>query len=235
VTLVSRCLDRLRRAPLLTRALFGVRVPSGTRQAHWDLATLALRTVLREQLRPRQGVLEVGTGECATLATWLALRHDGPILAFEVSEEALESARRVAAANGVSLRLRRSDLLGALEPGDAVDLVVFNPPFVPTATGHAAGLQQREPARVWDGGDDGLAVIRRFAAQCARLPSTVTILLAVNSRVVEPAALRAVVAEARLTVLEERRGLASPALVMTLRPGGLAHLADDEGEVVLGG
>jgi release factor glutamine methyltransferase len=170
-------LDRLRRSALLTRALFGIRIPAGTAQAHWDLASLALRRALRGELRPGQGVVEVGTGECATLALWLARHHDGPVLALDVSAEAISVARQVVAANRSRVELRQSDLLEAVTPSDAAELVFFNPPFVPTRAGEAAGLPRREPARVWDGGPDGLAVMRRFLEQCARLRPGTTVLL----------------------------------------------------------
>jgi release factor glutamine methyltransferase len=152
----------LRRARLLTRLLFGVDVPIRTRQAHWDSTTLVLKKALDEVVRDGMRVLEVGTGESAVLSVRLARRFRVETVAVDVSAEALAQARLVASANGVAIDLRRSDVLSGLEPERPFDVIFSNPPYVPTAAGRRLGLEAHQAARIWDGGEDGLVIIRRL-------------------------------------------------------------------------
>jgi release factor glutamine methyltransferase len=79
----------------------------------------------------------------------------------ERSPEALAIARRNAEKNGVTLALREGSLF---EPfaGERFDLIVSNPPYIPT--GDLAGLQPEvrdfEPRGALDGGADGLDFYR---------------------------------------------------------------------------
>ena len=209
-------LFELRRAPWLTLALFGVRPAAGTRQAHWDLATLLLRRVLLARARPGDRVLEVGCGDSGILSVALRLRGV-EVVAMDVAEEAVAGALATAAANGVTLDARRSDLLQALRPGESFALVFFNPPFVPTAMGEAASLERDEPRRVWDGGSDGMSVIERFLGQCARLAPTTLVLVGINGRIVDPAELRARAEGSGFRHVRTHRALFNPARVLELR------------------
>lgn len=163
-------LERLKRtvarsAPL-TRLLFGVRVPHPTTQGHWDFSTLVLFDELRGRIRPGASVLEMGTGEAGTLCVALARRIEATYLALDLAEDAVESARLVAEANGVRVEFLQSDLFSSLPADRSFDLTFFNPPYVPRALS-VRWKSLGEPARVWDGGPDGLDVIRKFWAGTA--------------------------------------------------------------------
>lgn len=207
-------LERLKRtvarSALLTRLLFGVRVPHATLQGHWDFSTLVLFRELRQRVKPGARVLEIGTGEVGTLSIALARLLPASYLAVDLAEEAVDSARRVAAANRVEVEFAQSDLFSALPAQASFDFTFFNPPYVPrrfTARWKALG----EPARVWDGGDDGLEVIRRFwIAAEARGPLLGTILLGFNRRLV---------AELQVEALAAARGFATVSAIRAFHPG----------------
>jgi release factor glutamine methyltransferase len=102
--------------------------------------------------------LEAGTGSGAVAVT-LAVRGSRGT-ATDVSERALDVARRNAARHGVADRIDfvRADLFA---PG-AYDLVISNPPYV--ATSEFASLPPEvlhEPRLALDGGPDGMEVLRR--------------------------------------------------------------------------
>ena len=87
--------------------------------------------------------------------------------AVDVSPGALAVAKENAANIGVAERLQfvRSDLYSAL-PRDAVfDVIISNPPYIPSAdiAGLAADVK-REPRLALDGGADGLNFYRRIIA-----------------------------------------------------------------------
>ena len=121
--------------------------------------------LLRPIQRPR--ILDVGAGS-GVIAVTLALElPSAQVSATEVSVAALEVAKENARRLGVGERIEfRSGDLVAPFAGERFDLVVSNPPYVPT--GEIAGLspevRDHEPRVALDGGPDGLELYRRLAA-----------------------------------------------------------------------
>jgi release factor glutamine methyltransferase len=105
---------------------------------------------------------------CGCLAVVLAREFpDARIVATDISDLALDVARRNAARHGVTARVRfvRTDVL-AEEPGP-FDLIVANPPYV--RAGDRRGLQpevrEHEPAVALFGGADGIDIVARVVSQ----------------------------------------------------------------------
>ena len=117
-------------------------------------------------------VLDLGVGSGAILLSILAERPQARGLGVDVSEEALAVARDNAARLGLANRLvlLRGDWGRGLAAG-AFDLVVANPPYIPTADIEALDPEVRsfEPRVALDGGPDGLAAYRRLAPETIEL------------------------------------------------------------------
>jgi len=116
--------------------------------------------------RPRS-VVDVGTGS-GCIAVSLAVRlPEATVYAIEISPAALAVARRNAERHGVTERVRLvvGDVLSP-RPGP-VDLIVSNPPYVPTGklASLPASIRNHEPWLALDGGPDGLSIIRRLLGQ----------------------------------------------------------------------
>lgn len=105
-------------------------------------------------------------------------RHLSPpaiVVAVDVSRDACRVTLSTAAAAGVGSRLDaiQGDLLGALAPRlyNAVDVFIFNPPYVPTPDEEVpvpvlAASTDPLPA-AWAGGENGRVVIDRALSLCA--------------------------------------------------------------------
>jgi release factor glutamine methyltransferase len=109
--------------------------------------------------------LDLCTG-CGCIGISLALeRPTARVVATDASSDALAVARENAEVLGAVVDLAQGDLWAAVHDGGGFDVVVANPPYVPAK--ELAGLPRevrREPCIALDGGEDGLAVLRRIVA-----------------------------------------------------------------------
>ena len=137
------------------------------------LVEIALEKLSGLEKTAKRGIplaIDVGTGSGAiAIAIAANARRPVRVIAADVSGDALALAHRSAAALGLANEMGfvRCDLLTATRGG--VDLIVSNPPYIPSAD--MAGLQaeiKREPRIALDGGADGLDVFRRLARQAGR-------------------------------------------------------------------
>lgn len=114
--------------------------------------------------------LDLGTGSGAIAVALLAERPAWSGVAVEISPSAAASARRNAEKSGVAARLdlREGDLFGPVT-GERFDLVVSNPPYIPTGEIEtlATEVALHEPREALDGGADGLDLIRRIVEGAA--------------------------------------------------------------------
>lgn len=125
----------------------------------------ALR-IARGLVAPR--VVDVGTGSGA-VAVVLARELGRPVMATDSSPAALEVARRNAAQHAAQVELLLADLLSPFREG-AFDLVVSNPPYVPSGEFATAPPELSfEPRSALDGGADGLDIVRALVQQAARV------------------------------------------------------------------
>jgi len=109
-------------------------------------------------------VLELGTGSGAIAVAFASLRPEWRITATDVSEKALDVARRNSQEHAVEIDFARSDWFESIGP-EPFDLIVSNPPYVAAGDPHLErGDVRFEPRLALVGGDDGLACIRRIAA-----------------------------------------------------------------------
>jgi release factor glutamine methyltransferase len=113
--------------------------------------------------------LDLGTGS-GCLAIALAVNSpQARIHATDISSDALVVAGQNAARHQVQQRIHfhQGDLFAALPHGLRFDLIVSNPPYVPTSKirGLEPEVRDYEPRAALDGGSDGLDFYRKIAGQ----------------------------------------------------------------------
>ena len=116
-------------------------------------------------------VLDLCTGSGCVGITLALERPRARVLATDASPGAVEVARANAAALGPADRFeaRLGDLLAPVEGEPPFDVVVANPPYVPTGELPTLSPEvRREPPLALDGGADGLDVVRRIAEEAPR-------------------------------------------------------------------
>jgi release factor glutamine methyltransferase len=154
------------------------------------------------ELPARARVVEVGTGSGAVALALKDERGDLEVLATDVSEGALAVARANATRLGLDVRFLHADLLEGVPDADAV---LSNPPYVEDGMALEPEIARHEPAGALFAGPDGLAVIRRLAAQAGRSPAR---LLALEVGIGQAPTVAVLVRDAGFDAVEIRRDLA---------------------------
>lgn len=119
----------------------------------------------------RSNVFEIGTGTGCIIVS-LAAESDGhDYLASDVSEGALETARRNAKAHRVEGRVHFRHGAGFAGFKGSLGLIVSNPPYI--RSGEIPELppevRSHDPMPALDGGEDGLDVVRQICREGAVL------------------------------------------------------------------
>lgn len=130
-----------------------------------------LETIIeRYRNLPGVSMLDLGTGSGAIAVSFLAFCKEARGVAVDLSEDALSVARGNGAAAGVEKRVewRCGDFLEAVKDEEEFDVILSNPPYIPSAD--IAGLApevRHEPRMALDGGADGLDFYRLLAKDAA--------------------------------------------------------------------
>jgi release factor glutamine methyltransferase len=136
--------------------------------------TEAILDVVMLAFAPHQAfeMIDLGTGSGAILLATLAERYGARGVGTDISFEALAVARE----NATNLELdnRATFLRTEWAAGfgdDSFDLVVSNPPYIPSADipGLDPEVRDHDPLLALDGGPDGLAAYRELAPEILRI------------------------------------------------------------------
>jgi release factor glutamine methyltransferase len=111
------------------------------------------------------------TGSGAVGLAIAAVRPGARCYLTDQSDAALENARKNVAALDLTARVAvlRGDLLQPIPTNRTIDLVVCNPPYIPSADINTLEpeVSRWEPRLALDGGPDGLALVRRLVTAAA--------------------------------------------------------------------
>lgn len=187
-----------------------------------DTETLCEQALLNA---PETGaVLDLCTGSGA-LAVVIKKAAPGLLVcASDISEAALSLAQKNAEENGADIDFRRGDLFAPF-PGERFDMIVSNPPYIPTED--LSALQEevkREPVLALDGGADGLSFYRRIAGEApAHLTDSGILLLEIGCD--QAKAVCALLTDAGFSGLRVIRDTAGRDRVVIARNhGGIPHV-----------
>lgn len=113
---------------------------------------------------------DVGTGSGA-IAIAVSLEEPKVRMhATDISEEALVTARKNAENNGAEIRFRAGDMLAPLiEEGVKLDVLISNPPYIPSEEHMERSVVDFEPHVALFGGSDGLYFYRKIFADCEKV------------------------------------------------------------------
>jgi release factor glutamine methyltransferase len=113
--------------------------------------------------------LDFGTGSGCLAIALAAKCPFAAVHALDISGEAIALARHTAARLGLADRIQfwESDSFAALPSARTFDLILSNPPYIPSAEVETLQMEVRnfDPRAALDGGTDGLDYYRRLAGE----------------------------------------------------------------------
>ena len=113
------------------------------------------------EINPNDTVLEIGTG-CGIIALECA-HHGAQVVCIDINPHAVKLAQRNYIRNKSlmkgSIEIRCGDMFSVLKPDEEFDVILFNPPYLPTS--------EEEKVGKWfdiatNGGIDGLEITKQF-------------------------------------------------------------------------
>jgi release factor glutamine methyltransferase len=117
----------------------------------------------------RPVVIDVGTGTGCIACTLAVERPDAEVIAVDVSPDAVALAQANVYTLGLATRVHVgvSDLFAALGAAMEADVIVSNPPYLPSGLIETLPpeVSRHDPRVALDGGADGLDVIRRLTRE----------------------------------------------------------------------
>ena len=108
--------------------------------------------------------MDLGTGSGA-IAVSIAKNSDADVTAVDISKSALLTAEANAKKNDVKIEFLHSNLFDNLKRKRKFDIIVSNPPYIPTKEIEKLdkNVKECDPVLALDGGEDGLDFYRKIA------------------------------------------------------------------------
>ncbi|HSD10964.1 MAG TPA: peptide chain release factor N(5)-glutamine methyltransferase, partial [Candidatus Binatia bacterium] len=129
-----------------------------------ETETLVEAAIARARGIAAPRILDVGTGSGAIAITLALELPKARVFATDVSPAAVDVGRANARRLAAAVEFRRGDLVAPFA-GERFDLIVSNPPYVPSGeiAALAPEVRDHEPRAALDGGVDGLGIYRSLA------------------------------------------------------------------------
>jgi release factor glutamine methyltransferase len=203
----------------------------GVFRPHSDSWMLARHVCAR--LRPGASVLDVCTGS-GVIAVAAARAGAGAVTAVDVSRRSVMTVRINAALNGVRVRALRGDLFAPVA-GERFDIIVSNPPYLPS---EEEALPGEGAQRAWDAGTDGRVLLDRICADAGAHLNPGGAVMLVHSELIglQPTVAALERSGLAVDVLERRRGPLGPLLTARapmLEARGMLAPGEREEEIVV--
>ncbi len=113
---------------------------------------------------------DIGTGSGAIAITLCKEEPRVRMIATDISEEALEQAKKAAEVNAADITFMAGDMVTPLiEQGVKLDVLVCNPPYIPDEEVMEHSVVGYEPHVALFGGEDGLRFYRQVFRDCGKV------------------------------------------------------------------
>ena len=148
------------RSRRIAQAIFPISFfPTGPKDYYFDITTVVLVQRVAPRIHKNDHLLDLGTGAHAVVGLSLWKRIGCRVTCSDINPDLVDLAAKNIAENRAPLEVIHSRLFADVTA--AFNVVVFNPPYVPADQAVGSRLAKLRRTQ-FDGGDDGMRVIREF-------------------------------------------------------------------------
>ena len=144
---------------------------------YFDMTTLVLTKLVLREINKDNRVLDMGTGTSSIIGLTLWKQCDCYVVCSDINPEIVSMAQENVEFNQAPIHVKHSNLFENIE--EDFDVVVFNPPYVPTKKGTMSNLSKQFQSQ-WDGGEDGSVIVKQFLDELQQIKRSVRVYVGVN-------------------------------------------------------
>jgi len=144
---------------------------------YFDMTTLVLTKLVLREINKDNRVLDMGTGTSSIIGLTLWKQCGCYVVCSDINPEIISMAQENVEFNQAPIQVKHSNLFENIE--EDFDVVVFNPPYVPTKKGTMSNLSKQFQSQ-WDGGEDGSVIVKQFLDELQQIKRSVKAYVGVN-------------------------------------------------------
>ena len=158
--------------------IFKIDFKPGKKGAYYfDMTTLVLTKLVLREINKDDRVLDMGTGTSSIIGLTLWKQCGCYVVCSDINPEIVSMAQENVEFNQAPIQVKHSNLFENIE--EDFDIVVFNPPYVPTKKGTMSNLSKQFQSQ-WDGGEDGSVIVKQFLDELQQIKRSVRVYVGVN-------------------------------------------------------
>ena len=144
---------------------------------YFDMTTLVLTKLVLREINKDNRVLDMGTGTSSIIGLTIWKQCGCYVVCSDINPEIVSMAQENVEFNQAPIQVKHSNLFENIE--EDFDVVVFNPPYVPTKKGTMSNLSKQFQSQ-WDGGEDGSVIVKQFLDELQQIKRSVRVYVGVN-------------------------------------------------------
>ena len=144
---------------------------------YFDMTTLVLTKLVLREINKDNRVLDMGTGTSSIIGLTIWKQCGCYVVCSDINPEIVSMAQENIEFNQAPIHVKHSNLFENIE--EDFDVVVFNPPYVPTKKGTMSNLSKQFQSQ-GDGGEDGSSVIKQFLDELQQVKRSVKAYVGIN-------------------------------------------------------
>ena len=179
-SIIQKFVFQLMKSRYAARLIFKIDFKPVEKSAYYfDISTFVLTKLLLREINKDDRVLDMGTGISSIIGLTLWKQRGCYVVCSDINPEIVSMAQGNVKFNQAPIQVKHSNFFENIE--EDFDIVVFNPPYVPTKKGINFNLSKRFQSQ-WDGGEDGNSIVKQFLDELHQVKRPITAYLGINYR-----------------------------------------------------
>jgi HemK-related putative methylase len=177
-SIIQKFVFQIMKSRNIARLIFKIDFKSVEKGAYYfDMTTLVLTKLLLKETNRHDRVLDMGTGISAIIGLSLWKHCGCYVVSCDINPDIVLMAQKNVLLNQSPIRVIHSNLFENIN--EDFDVIVFNPPYVPTKKGIISNLSKEFQSQ-WDGGQDGSLIIKQFLNELHKITRSVKVYVGIN-------------------------------------------------------